>query len=352
MAPLVIGGVFDLPDLGEADHDRLGRFMSRAPGAWHLSGRSALSEVFAHARSIGVAHLHLPAYLCSSVMEAVHGSGIDYSFYMVRGDLSIDVDPRHNSAILLIHYFGWQHPSAAALRAAIDTDVMLIEDASQSSLSSWVQDIDRRSVVVTNPRKFGPVPVGAWCSIAKRPPNPDAIVLQQVEEALHAAWVKHAYLQERGATRDLDREAGFVHAFRELESALGSQPTPLALPPQFLNLLAQVDWDRAADTRRANWEALRRQLPPTVNPVTPELGSDTVPLGLPVRVARRDAVRASLAQAGVLCPVHWDLPAEVDPRRFPGAVDLSGEILTLPIDQRYELQDMQTLADSLTKAIA
>jgi dTDP-4-amino-4,6-dideoxygalactose transaminase len=59
-----------------------------------------------------------------------------------------------------------------------------------------------------------------------------------------------------------------------------------------------------------------------------------------------------MAQAGVLCPVHWHLPPEVDPRRFPEAVDLSSQILTLPIDQRYDVHDMQFVAEALARAIA
>ncbi len=72
MSPRVVGGVFDLPELGEPDHAGLGPFISRAPGAWHLSGRSALTAILAFARSNGVRHLHVPAFLCASVLDAVH----------------------------------------------------------------------------------------------------------------------------------------------------------------------------------------------------------------------------------------------------------------------------------------
>ncbi len=349
MTPLVVGGVFDLPDLGEADDAELESYISRAPGVWHISGRSALKAILAFARTNGVRHLHVPAYLCSSVLDAVHASGVEYSFYMVRADLSIDVDPRPNSAVLLIHYFGWEHPSAAALR---ESDVTLIEDASQGSLSSWAKEIDHRSFVITNLRKFGPVPVGAWSSLVEHLASPDAIVIQRVDNALDAARAKHGYLRERGSARNLEREALFVRAFLELESALESTPDSLALPPQFFALLARVDWAGAAATRRANWQALSAQLPQTVLPLDPKLDPGTVPLGLPIRVAKRDAVRASMAQAGVLCPVHWHLPPEVDPRRFPEAVDLSSQILTLPIDQRYDVSDMQFVAEALAQASA
>jgi hypothetical protein len=71
------------------------------------------------------------------------------------------------------------------------------------------------------------------------------------------------------------------------------------------------------------------------------------PLLLPLRVRRglRDRLRAALAARRVFCPVHWRLPSDLRGRAFEPARQLSGDMLGLPIDQRYgdgEIDQMLT----------
>ena len=336
MGRTIVGGVFELSESHPPDHRSISRFAPRKEGSWHVSGRSALVHILSHARGLGINHIQLPAYLCSSILDAVHAAGLDYSFYMVRSDLSIDLDPRPRAAILVIHYFGWENTGSRPLRDETDSTQLLIEDASQSSLSPWIEQVDSRSILLTNPRKLGPIPVGAWCSLPGDLPLPGDSLLRLIDSALAAARDKFVYLNEPTAERDLVRETAFVRAFHQLESQLAADLRPLALPSQYLYLLSQVAWGVAAQARRQNWKTLDRHLPPNVRRVAPHLDPGTVPIGLPIRIRHRDEVQAELASQGFLCPVHWKLPTEITARRFPSAVTLANEMLTLPIDQRYD----------------
>jgi hypothetical protein len=78
-----------------------------------------------------------------------------------------------------------------------------------------------------------------------------------------------------------------------------------------------------------------------------QLKPDIVPLGLPICLENRDNIREKLKVKGIFCPIHWQLPQDVDPRYFPDAFALSQEILTLPVDQRYGSTEMQYLMKSL-----
>ena len=68
------------------------------------------------------------------------------------------------------------------------------------------------------------------------------------------------------------------------------------------------------------------------------------PLAFPVRVARgaRDRIRRDLASARVFCPVHWPLPPGVA-GDYPASARLSAEMLSLPVDQRYDADAMDEL---------
>lgn len=69
-----------------------------------------------------------------------------------------------------------------------------------------------------------------------------------------------------------------------------------------------------------------------------------VPLALPIYAAQRDMLRSLLIKRNVYCAVHWPLghPAAYGDSRWIGE-----HILSLPLDQRYQKEDMEYLLDCL-----
>jgi len=58
-------------------------------------------------------------------------------------------------------------------------------------------------------------------------------------------------------------------------------------------------------------------------------------------------VKRMLIKNQIYPPIHWRLPTELDRQDFPVPWRVSNNILTLPIDQRYDVRDMDFLADTL-----
>jgi len=90
---------------------------------------------------------------------------------------------------------------------------------------------------------------------------------------------------------------------------------------------------------------------PGVTRLLPDPPEGVCPLGLPIRVARRDAVRAGLIARRVYAAVHWPLPPGVDPSAYPEAARLAAEEITLPVDQRYGFDEMDYIARALGDAL-
>jgi len=90
---------------------------------------------------------------------------------------------------------------------------------------------------------------------------------------------------------------------------------------------------------------------PGVTRLLPDPPEGVCPLGLPIRVAQRDAVREGLVARRVYAAVHWPLPAGVDPSAYPEAARLAAEEITLPVDQRYGFDEMDYIARALGDAI-
>lgn len=342
-----IGGNFELSTLSLRSADRLADLTHSLAGTWTASGRAALALVLQHLQARGVRHVHLPSYLCKSVILPVQALELEYSFYPVDATLTAHPDPPPGSAVILIHYFGWLNPATAALRAEAGHSFYLIEDYSQAMLSNWSALPDMLRFVFFSPRKFGPAPLGGWCNIHAELNELSSEVEALAWRSLAARLARGAYLAKPDAPVDPAVETFYLEAFRTVETFLNTHPTSAAVPQIALDIIAGLNWDDIATRRRANWQYLNDLLAKHVKMLMPVLPTDVVPLGYAVRLQDRDRIRTALAAERIFCPVHWALPVEVSGRRFPDAVSLAETCLTLPIDQRYGPDDMVRMADTL-----
>ncbi|HUT25698.1 MAG TPA: hypothetical protein VM492_15265 [Sumerlaeia bacterium] len=326
-------------------------------GAWAASGRAGLFLILERLRSRGVRHVHLPAYLCESVLLPVQALGFDLSFFPVDASLRAWPDPPPGAAVVLIHYFGWLNPAVAALRSQAESSLYLVEDFSHAFLSDWGElrapAADEGRFLFFSARKLGPAPLGGWCTAEAEPGQPSTEMELAAWRSLAARLLKREYLAFPDLEVDPKVEELYLSAFEAVESFLNAHPDEAALPAFVLDFIAGLNWQEIAERRRSNWTTLHGLLAGTVEPLAADLPAGAVPLGYVVRLdeKRRDDVRRALADRRIFCPVHWPLPKEVDRRRFPEARRLSRTLLTLPVDQRYGEAEMEIVASALKQTL-
>ena len=342
-----IGGEFELSTLALGSAKKLKNLTRGYEGTWTASGRSALSAILKHLQNTGIKHVHLPAYLCESILLTVKALGLQYAFYPVDSELEAHPVSPPNSAVLLIHYFGWLNPATTKLRAEAGRTFHLIEDASQALLSDWTASADVSRFVILSPRKFGPVPLGGWCNISMEVDRPTIQTEKFMWQSLAARLTRATYMRESDVRIEPSIEKFYIDAFNEAEEFLDSHPCEASVPQIALELIAGLDWDSIAQQRRANWLKLDELLSGIVDPLTNVLPDNVVPLGYVIRLKNRDEVRRKLRDHRIFCPVHWPLPVEINPLSFPDAALLSKSILTIPIDQRYDQADMLRIAHAI-----
>jgi len=347
----LIGGDFDL-SFEELDFHRTPKkLFFHEDGTWTLSGRAALVLVLEYLKAQGVRHVHLPAYLCQSLLLAVQAAGFHYSFYPVGGNLCAYPDPPPGSAVLVIHYFGWLNAATTALRQESRRSLSLIEDASQSMLSDWHTSSEIPRFVILSPRKFGPLPFGGWCNLVAETSKP----LHETEglwwRSIAARLTKSIYLAQPHASINPLIETFYLAAFEAVEAYLDNHPADSGIPQMIHDMMTGLDWVEIGRRRRSNWRILKVLLEDKIEMIYSDLPNDVVPLGFVIRLANRDMVRCRLAEQRIFCPVHWQLPSDISPKSFPEAAKLSKTILTLPIDQRYDEHDMARIADTLIKIV-
>jgi dTDP-4-amino-4,6-dideoxygalactose transaminase len=302
------------------------------------SGISLLLEMLSP-RSIWV-----PSYLCGAILEAVGGGTTNVRFYEVDYDLVLpslrwldNIEP--NDIVILIDYFGFPCNRSYITRVK-EQGAWILEDACQALLSGGVGRF--ADFVLFSPRKFVGVPDGGillsngkgdLCSIdLKRPPS------RWWNKALRAAVMRRRFDTHGGSRR-------WLELFQEVE--LECPTGPYAMSDVSKKILMN-GFDRPAIARRrvANYQILAEELGRVT--LFPDLSSDVVPLGFPIRVKNRDRVRQTLFVHEIYPPIHWPIQGIV-PERFRDSHRLATEIMTLPCDQRYDSDDMERMASLILK---
>ncbi|MBK34507.1 MAG: hypothetical protein CME26_03125 [Gemmatimonadetes bacterium] len=340
-----VGGDFEIDAVRTNGPERLVDLLG-GTGSFTASGRSAFGRVLAHLKAIGVDQIYVPSFLCESLLQPIEALGMEGAFYVVSPDGSTSDRPRAG-AVLVIHYFGWTNPLADELAA--DPEVILIEDFAHVLPGSRKPVPGANRYVVTSLRKFGPVPLGGWCSIGHES--------TQVSDGMEAAYLRSiqarlqrgAYLADRSLAVDESIESNYRRELSDVETFLDDHSVFSGVPEEALGLAASLPWERIGHRRRENWERLNQALSPRVRRLHDELPPAVVPLGFVIRDANRDRLRRRLATRRVFCPVHWRTPGAV-PDQVVEMNWLPREGLTLPIDQRYDASDIDRLASEVERA--
>jgi len=350
-----IGGEFYLPGpclLGRR-LNQFGRLIPRDARCFLTSsGRDSLNLII---RILGLTsddEVLLPSYLCPDILRPLREANIFVSFYRINRDLSIDFDDierrikKTTKALLIIHYFGYPQPIKEIQRLSQEHSLWWIEDSVQSMLSKyadqplgWFGDIG-----FTSFRKYLPVLDGSLLLIntGNLNDNNPKWSSNSLEHWFYL-WLRYwgmgfklLYHKTRIAPKPL-----FLQLLARADELLNKYPKPTKISFLSQSLLHKLDFDEIISRRRKNFRYLLNNWPSeAIQPLFQELPADVCPLGFPVLTENRDHVKQKLISRKIYPPVHWELPPEIDKYEFGLSWEISRHILTIPIDQRYGLDEM------------
>jgi dTDP-4-amino-4,6-dideoxygalactose transaminase len=363
---LHIGGELDLDPalLFAATGDEIAPFFPNA--ALVSTGRTALKII---ARLLKQSNrpprVLLPSYLCASIVQPFENEQVSLSFYPVEEDLATDpqvllraIRQTRPGACLFINYFGF--PPSAAVAAALAScrkDSWVIEDCSQGF---WTEGPESAvghvgDFVLASLRKFLPVPDGALL-VNRSGEHLPALTPASGEFQRYRVLgktLRYEFLQRPAELPEI--EAAYMKLFAAAESLLDTEIPWNAASVLSRRVLQTVSLAEVMTRRRKNYSVLAdafaedSRLRDIARPVFPDLAAGILPLAFPVRVTgqRRDELRRELAGRGIFCSLLWPLPSQVSTETFPGSHRLSRDILCLPVDQRYDAEDMHDMLRAL-----
>lgn len=290
----------------------------------------------------------LPSYICPSVINLLVQLEFDIKFYAVNeffciDDLSIQIEC--NDIFFYINYFGFQNISAVRFINKINSKlkIWVIEDCVQVPFNSYSSPLSH--FIITSFRKYSEIPDGALLSS-------DFEFSSHLEEANENDISKKIIgkILRNFSTND-ELYLGLLMA-AEKKFFVKNVPKKISFFSNYL--LERIDIKRNIDKRRENYKYLFEKLSTISSlcfPICGPLDPLTVPLGLPVKVLnyKRNDLRNYLMKYNIFCAIHWDIEQIPLLMKFQKSRLLSQEILTLPIDQRYSLIDMERIFGVLSK---
>jgi hypothetical protein len=316
----VIGGYFELELSKDKEYHQ---------NAFRLNtGRNAFEHIL---RAKKYEKVYLPCYTCDAMLEPIRKLALRWEFYNIDETLmpifnfsSLDV----KDVFVYNNYFGVCDMQVAEIAKKCRNVVI---DNSQAFFSKPAPDID----TFYSPRKFFGVPDGAYLYTDK---------LMNSKFERDASYTRFAHLIKR---IDINEEAGYVD-FKDNESMFAGQPIRL-MSALTQRLLESFDYIDIAKKRRQNFNYLHSQLR-SKNSLTLQIEDEAVPMVYPFLVTDGDKIKKRLISQKIFVATYWldvlDRCAKDDIE-----YELVKNIVFLPVDQRYEVDEMAYICEKIELSI-
>ena len=273
--------------------------------------------------------LHLPAYLCDSMLEPLRQAAVEPAFYNIDDALEIADEPALGAGecLLYVNYFGLKTDTCRRLAARYGP--ALIVDNSQAFFAPPADCL----ATLYSPRKFCGVADGGYL-------YSDASLDIALERDVSYDSMRHL-----AGRVDLDASS-FYAEFCASEQRLSGRPLRRmsALTEALLN---GIDHDHARRTRQHNFRFLHAALG-AANRLHIDAAGVEAPMVYPL-LASDPALRQRLIAQKVYVATYWK---EVLRRGEASALEreLVDCLVALPIDQRYGPREMQAVLDLIGAA--
>lgn len=341
MRSRVIGGEFELTGVPEVLSKDFGYYS-------YASGRTALYQILMSIK-LETFKVWLPDWLCESMIDAVRRSGISYSFYTLGRNLEMDVDQfvqrnrpvSEHDVIVLVNYFGLINVERTIKQLKdYRVDSIIIEDDVQALFSFMDDEHHLADYRFTSLRKSIACPDGGLVFTKRIMPRVSAM-------NTFAPLKLKASLVKGGATEEGDDEE-YLRPFEEGEARIEENYNSV-MSSEAAQILSAIDLQKASDIRKNNAQYLVKELFNLgVEPLVP-IDPAKTPLFVPIAVENRDELRRELRRNQIFCPVHW--PLRDDMRGLPMGQYMAEHELSLVVDQRYGLEDMQAIVEIMKNYI-
>lgn len=318
-----IGGYFslELNDGWERHHDALRL----------NAGRYALEYIL---KARKYRKVYLPYFICDSVLEPIKRQHVDYEFYHINEQLepAVELNPKDDEAVLYVNYCGLKNRYAEKFCYAYRNTILDYTQAFYSERGNHYDDKSIRCDTFYSCRKYFGVPDGAYLYT-------DCLLEEELPQ-------DESYERMSFLTKRLDRSPQEAYAdFQANDEAL-AQVGIRRMSRLTEQIMCSIDYSAKANRRIHNFHVLDNALRET-NRFKWAMDYGTVPLVYPFFVEDGSRLRQYLIDHQVFCARYWPNVLEwCQPTDFE--YQLAENLVCLPIDQRYDEEDMNRIINLIS----
>ena len=291
------------------------------------SGRSCIEYLI---RAKKIKKMFIPYFLCSSIRGLCEKCGCEYELYNILRDFTPDLNvvPKENEYILVINYYG------QITEKTIDD----IKTKYQNIIVDNTQDFFRmpqdNTDTIYSCRKFFGVPDGAYL-------YSNSFIDDEVETDI--SYQKMQFLMGR---LELGAEEFYPEYVKNNSTFAKENMKYMSVLTH--TLLGNEDYNFVKNKRTENFEFLHSKLE---NKNKLKLIVPNGPFMYPLLLENGEAVKRKLIEKKIFVPTLW--PAVFDVCKDESVESYySKNIVPLPIDQRYGIEEMKYILEVLRNVLS
>jgi hypothetical protein len=310
-----IGGYFglELHQGNEAFHVTPYRFKS---------GRASLGFILKHLKPTNV---YVPFYTCNALLAPFHEHNIPYTFYKINNDFELVEWPKLKADELIVYINYFDIKRAYAQQLSDHYQHQLITDCTQA----YFLNGNDQSWFFNSSRKFFGVPDGSDLYAPKG---------QLISEAYAELTPNVDFLTDHLVARFNGNTRQGYEYFKRNDELCGQgiyQMSELASC-----LLSNINYDNAASARKNNFDTLHQQLADSNRLNIEENNAASFYPYLPGKLIDKQ----QFWQQDVFIPIFWpDCINRDTDDTYITEKTLSKYIIPVPIDHRYDSEDMHRI---------
>lgn len=294
----------------------------------------------------------VPAFTCHSVIAPFIQKGYKVKTYSIDKCFKFDAECFKKELIVscaqvvLVHqYFGFctGQEIERIIREESQNGIVFIEDRTQCLYSGFpLLSVD---YYVGSLRKWDALPDGGFaiCRQSYFHQKPEFSDTKLETKKLEASLMKYNYLH-----KCMGNKQEFLMKFREAEKLLDEQKEYYKISRTSVMIQNNLNIADLRKKRRENYSKLYVALKELndLRIITTELRENEVPLYCAIAVKKRKELQDHLVKKKIYAPVVWP-KSNICPVTCKDVQELYASILCLPVDQRYDIDDMNRIANCI-----
>lgn len=271
-----------------------------------------------------ISHIFIPYYLCDVLLEPLIRNNISYSYYSIDNNFLPCNIEAGKKWVLYLNYFGICDQNLSKIYNDYENIVI---DNSHAFYTMPQKDID----TFYSPRKFFGIPDGGYV---------------YPKEKLSDDFKKDVSIQRMDYLLrriEFSAQAGYLE-FRKVAKELSNLPI-MKMSNLTAYLLKNIQYEHARIQRKQNFIFLHTELA-KYNEIKISENFDSLnPLCYPLLI-KQGNIKEKLIKEKIYLPTYWEsVKKNVSTESFEYI--LSERMLALPIDQRYNIDQMRFIVNTL-----